>query len=745
MLKKKNKSIGLILMILVILCEPCCNNRKAIPVTKVNLASDKEWLLSINGGKSWKGVIVPGGGCNSDMQPNRVSEIEIDTNTMIYRRSITIPKVLPGQVSKIMFGAVNFGADIYIGGDKKAGHLVASHKGVNMPFEADLTPYVTPGKTYDLYVYAHPKDTYRVDSMSITNINKHGKMSDQRCVPVGFSFGPSYSAFAECGTMKFSYGIAKYVNLQIYNQVYIKEIFVRPAVNEQNPGSSNLYYDIWIDNRTAEKKEITLFSSLTCWDKNPDKWKYPAVPDNKTSIPARSVVKITIGPVEWKLGPESFWWPNIPFTESYIAQLHNLNVSIKEKNAILDSKKQRFGFCTYTEGSYYYKINGKRFMSIGDGTPESGMSFYDCYTTSEAWTTGCAETLKRYMRLGFNTNRICQATATETMMNTADEVGFMFIGESSIYGFENDYYYSNYANHVKELARVYRNHPSTARYILSNETPTEWTVLIDSIITEDNTRPLTFETLFQPQFGKIKSGPYHAFKMNHYGKTPAERDTSLIRGFGEIAWGGYDTHDSVAEFHYSNVARKIRMLDLAYIAPWDLLNYWPNFLKGMNHSLHGWTQNNHPDRPDDPGEGGVLISPEITYMKRSNDPFAIFDRSYEFNKSKADTLPARIDNYAAGSLISRSIEIFNGGIEGITSNKMRVDWEARWDSETGPVALTGKTDDLFITPGWHTTKNISFMAPSPGSGSRKLHLILKSYNNEKLVNKMQEYFVTISK
>jgi hypothetical protein len=586
-------------------------------------------------------------------------------------------------------------------------------------------------------------DQYKIDTLYKKQKVVQGKGTDQRSVPVGFSFGPSYTLTADFGIMKFAYGIAKYVNLQIYTPVYIRDVFVRPVVNEQNPGSSSLYLDAWIENCTDIRKDIILTCDLSKWEKNPDKWEYPDIPDQNVSLEAKSKIKVTIGPIPWKLGPKSFWWPNIPFEENYQAKLHRLTIALKDRNTVLGTKAIRFGFCTYSEGPYYYKINGKRFMSVGDGTPESGMSFYDCYTTAEAWTSGCSETLKRYMRLGFNTNRICQATATDHMMNIADEVGFMFIGETSIYGYENDYWFDNYGNHVKELARVYRNHPSTARYILSNEIPVEWTMLIDSIVTEDNTRPLTYETVNNPQFGKITSGQYHAFKMNHYFDLPKARDTTMLRGYGEIAWGGYDTKDSVAMLYFSNSVRKARILDLAYMAPWDLLNYWPNFLQGMNHNLHGWIANNHADRPDDPGRGGNLVSPDIIYMKRSLEPFAIFDKKYEFSKTKHDTLPGEIDRYTAGSNVLRTIEVFNGGIESRASDTMRLDWEARWDKD-GPVIISGSTGKFSLTPGWHTEKAIRFKAPTPGSTERKLYLILKSYNNEQQVNIMTEYYFIIS-
>ena len=38
------------------------------------------------------------------------------------------------------------------------------------------------------------------------------------------------------------------------------------------------------------------------------------------------------------------------------------------------------------------------------------------------------------------------------------------------------------------------------------------------------------------------------------------------------------------------MAIEARQFDIAYVAGWDLLNYWPNFLSGMSYERHAWKQ-----------------------------------------------------------------------------------------------------------------------------------------------------------
>ena len=118
--------------------------------------------------------------------------------------------------------------------------------------------------------------------------------------------------------------------------------------------------------------------------------------------------------MNWALGSGSYWWPNKPFRENYAPQLHNLDIALSEKGKTLQTLTRRFGFAEWTEGPYYYLVNGVRLNFISDATPEAAMSEYDCYSTAAAFLpptvagSGCPETWKRYMRLGICANRIHQ-------------------------------------------------------------------------------------------------------------------------------------------------------------------------------------------------------------------------------------------------------------------------------------------------------------------------------------------------
>ena len=111
----------------------------ASPVKTVDLASDSAWTLSIDGAKP-RPIRVPGGGWNSDFQSPQIPTMGIVKDHVIYRREIEVPQVMDGQVTKILFGAVNYGAEVYIDGT-----LAATVARPYVPFDVDISEFVKPG------------------------------------------------------------------------------------------------------------------------------------------------------------------------------------------------------------------------------------------------------------------------------------------------------------------------------------------------------------------------------------------------------------------------------------------------------------------------------------------------------------------------------------------------------------------------------------------------------------------------
>ncbi len=686
-------------------------------------------------------IKVPGGGYNSDRQDQPLIEMSVPTgfhadpgrqavkDYVVYQRSITIPKVNDRQVTLVEFGAVNHGAEVSLV-DAGAETLVATHVGPLVPFAADLTHFVTPGRQYLLRVKAFTPWHY-------------GNRA-----PVGFVYQEGWKEPGHGWASKFGFGITKYVRLVVLPELRISDVFVRPSV-----AKSSLTYDVWVHNHSKSATTVTLAAALTSW--NDDGWKYPTLPDARVTIPADSERKVTIGPIPWKLGPDSYWWPNKPFREDYRAQLHFLNLVLKDGKSVHQQKRQRFGFVEWTEGPLYYLVNGVRINQVSDGTPESAMSEYDCYSTSPAFLpptgpgTGCPETWKKYMRLGISANRIHQSTPTRYMLDVADELGFMIIPETAIRGCQAQEWHDQYlAQAVAEMARFSRNHPSVCRYSLANEVYPEWIPdLVDAIVPEDGTRPLVFEDnqVNKPARIEGRRTKGHAYAMLHYRAHP--QPIKMITGLGEYAWqwdghqqGGRDAlfaNGGLEEF--AHMGADMRRWDIAYMAGWDFINYWPNFLEGMSHAKHVWKQSCYSkDRVDrvDGWESSV-----VRWLRKCFHPYLVMDIGIHETNPKPENWPQHTVAYASGAWIERKLEVFNDGLRG---RDFAVEWETRWDSAQGQVVSSGTLDPIFVDPGFHKTTDLVLTAPGT-TVERKLFVVLKSSLEGKVVFREEEiYFVVKS-
>ena len=697
----------------------------AQPLKVIDLASDSAWTLSIDGAEP-RPIKVPGGGWNSDFQSPQIPTMEGVNDHVIYEREIVVPKVIDGQVTKIMFGAVNYGAEVYI--DDKFVAYVAMPL---VPFDVDITAFVKHGNVHQLKIKAYHRRHYH----GMNGIEKSCSL------PVGFDFPKGSEHWYEwAGNTKFAYGITTSIEMAVFPPVYIRETFIKTLVSKDS-----LQISVWICNSTDYPAIIDLGGSLSSWNNAP--CNYPKISGTTCKIMPHMTEEIKLSSVKWGLGKDSYWWPNIPFNENYKATLHYLDLNISQKGKVINSHRDRFGFVEHGEGPYYYIVNGVRVNGFSDNNSYGQIGNFDCWSTTPCFlpptdsTKGAPEMWKQFQRIGFNSMRLSTSVPTAYMLETADEAGFLLIPEGGSWGNNTAVFDRKvFSDQMERVIFACRNHPSVARYSICNE-PREpngenwvWRGVIDDVHTVDPTRPLVIEAHNQG-FGRIEGfkGPGHAYIMEHYSDiTPINGD--IIRGMGECFTG----IDEVAPFAFA--IREFRIKDWAYFASWSWLNYWPNFLEGMNYERHPWKAHNNPDRKD--GVNG-WNSPLIRFVQKSLDPYLLIDHQLQSKQGLKveglrmiiDLLPERengngslpwpgyIPEYSRGELIERKIEVFNGGIFG---NQMSLSWSAHWDSPSGPLANKGMVGPFEVTPGFHTTQNISFTAPIPGSDSRKLYLVLKS-------------------
>lgn len=717
---------------------------------EINLGSDTAWTISLDGGEK-RQIIVPGGGWNSDIQEPKIHTMSDVNNYVLYERMIKVPAALSGNIIKIQFGAVNYGAEVYID-EKKVG----THEGSLSAFEFDITPYIRWGESQKLEVKAYHRRHY-----------KHGTdtVRQKFSLPISFDFPggtdsltwkEAKSWYVWAGNSKFGYGITKYVKLLVLPKVYISDMHVITSVTRQEFISK-----LEITNLSGKDKTIRLTGNFSSW--NETKFNYPHINTIQLSIPNGKSAETTIR-VPWLLGEESYWWPNIPFREDYQACLHFLNLRLSENGEIWQELSQRFGFVEHGEGKSYYTVNGVRVTGMSDSTAEPQMSGYTVYSTSPAFLppsepgTGCPETWKRYMRIGFNMNRLHVSPPTQYMMDAADEVGFMLIPESPIWGnWPNFFNGDKTTRAISELVRFCRNNPSVARYSLTNEVrdPVDedfpWRACIDAAYEMDSTRPYVFE-IGEPtgRINGFKNG--HAYFIEHY--QDFDKDVfGEIRGMGEHFW----QTDGMAPFAVG--AMTLRMNNWSYFAPWSWINYWPNFLEGMSWEEHGWKENRHPDRKDNIDGWG---SPIVKFVQKALNPFLVLDEEILKNnqipvdrhpsssswedktviqpESGQVIWPVNLPHVVPSGKVQRTLRIFNNDLKG---EKVVLRWEARWDSPEGEIALKGDYIPLTIQPGYNIGYPLNFQIPDTAKKGRRLYLILENYKDNELKFRETEIYFTV--
>jgi hypothetical protein len=695
----------------------------SVTAETLDLASGTAWTASLDGAPA-RPIKVPGGGWNSDRQAPVINVMREVKDHVLYSRAVAIPQTAAGQSVKFRFGGVNYGAEVFLDGKK-----LGEHHGPQLPFEMDATGVAVAGTTQTLTVKAYHRRHY---------LKPGQKQTAEIAVGWDFPDGDDAASRQEAkawsgwhGNSKVAYGIVRSIELVVLPAVHVEEIFVRPSVSQRQ-----LAGDVWIRNDTDQERRIRLTSALASW--NQRKWPYPAIPASETTIPARGVVKVSLGPVAWELGPESYWWPNIPFREDYQAQLHILSLTLTEGDKTWQVHPQRFGFVEHAEGPFYYTVNGVRITGFSDGTAEGGLSHYDSYGSAAAFLpptapgTGCPETWRRYQRIGINTNRLHCSPPTEYMMAAADETGFMLVPEAPIWGNNFSRYNPEYTPQTyRDLGLHCRNHPCVARYSLTNEVRDKnpkgdgwaWRAGIDDMRVVDDIHPLVYEmhSFGSEKITGVKGG--HAWIMQHYDNIHEKvGEGKGIRGMGEHFW----TRNSMGEFAVG--CRTLRLNDWCYMAGWCWMNYWPNFLEGMTHDLHAWKPQDHPNRQDGIDGWG---SPIVMFTQRSLHPYLLQDRDLLAENPGDPRLlpggriewPYQLPTVLAGKPVERKIEVFNGGL---TGNQLTLAWSAHWDKPDGPVAVAGGEIACVIEPGFHVTQAIAFTVPKIETDERRLYLVLES-------------------
>lgn len=688
-------------------------------------------------------IQVPGGGW--------VKQGFTDVSHAVYSRTITIPDTSAPQVTKLVLGAVNHEAVAYIRPAGSAGpgpgELIGRTMTSFTPASFDLTPHVEPGRTY------------------VVSIEVKGRYALRDAA--GFFLVPEAAGWSP----DVAQGIFRTAHLEVYPVVHVSDVFVRTSVDLRT-----LTYDVTVVNDDSRDRWVVLGGALS--SANEAGWSYPSIPTVRALVRAGATRTVRVGPVSWQAGVASYWWPNVPYRKGYRAQLHDLAVSLQSDapgtGASRTAATVRFGFRQIRQVGGHYELNRVRVNFRGDSLTEAdydsidfGGGRGDAYGTypgfraPSATNPGWPQAVNNYQRLNFNVVRVHQIPATPYMLDVADAMGLMLVGESAIRGSNLHENFllgrSNMIEHVKALVRRDRNHASVLRWSVSNEpysltgvngeakaanlvtgAPPGSGPLFDEALyqaarSEDPTRPIFSDgnpndlphadyTTFCHYSPSEPSGapPYPLLAFGEYTDDVCEGLPAAGKPNGQTEFIATISNTPRGFAWFATATKEMREKGAEDTRPYALLAAWASVIPGVR------TTDMTLENPGPPlyGEDNLpepWSHPLIRRTQAAYSPVLVADSDYWRANKLSDAegrwpaVPVRLER---GVPTTRRLVIFNDTLAGA---RMTVRWTLRSGSPDGAV-VAGDRLDLEVPVGTSVHRTIMFTPVGHGP----LYLVLSA-------------------
>ena len=650
-------------------------------------------------------IQVPGGGW---------SKQGFTATSGTYQTRIAVPARGGAQTTLVEFGAVNHEATLSIDGV-----VVGTTTTSFTPALFDLTPFVVPGREHVLTVVVKGRN-------ALTTAGRG------RLVPDAAGWSRNIPQ-----------GIFRSAELRVLPDIYVSDVFVRTSV-----AGDTLTFDAWIANSGPVDRTITVTASLDSW--NRESFDYPLIPASSLAVRAGETAQVTVGPVAWGLGAGAVWWPNVPYRDDYVAKLHNLRVAVVDGGALIHERVQRFGFREVTQAqadaqSTYFYLNGVRVNFRGDnlqganydsivtdGGPGDAYDTFPGFLAPSAGNPGWPQAVRNYQRLNYNVNRIHQEPATPYMLDVADELGFMIIGETAIRGSNRDQDFvgghDNMVEHARALVRRDRNHPSVVRWSQSNEanlSPLDSVQFQDdlyrAIVALDPTRPVSADVF---ENGNVYDAlTYSNFSViPHYvGGLGAYTDAVQMRadrpyGQGELIWPADQTRQGLTWFATSTMA--MRAKNASDIRPYTLLSGWASVVPGVTTTMMRLEPSSlGSDNPPLYGEDNLpdpWSSPILTRIQRAFDPVLVADVDYwaaNRMSNAAGDWPAEVSTLARDADVTRNLIAFNDTFAG---TDVEIGWEVHAETAGGRLVSSG-TEVANVPLGFAAMRSVQIHTPADGT------------------------------
>ncbi|MGE5557997.1 MAG: glycoside hydrolase family 2 TIM barrel-domain containing protein [Bacillota bacterium] len=631
----------------------------------------------------WKGINVPG-----DLK----KEPDFDmAHRVWYRTKVKVDEAMAGKSFILDFSGTNWIASVVVNGQ-----FIAAHKSTRIPWQCDITRAIRFGKKPDQIneICIGIKDPwYAIDAAyKGLKLNDYRKLAVDKFRETRFvaPIYPSTKGDAD-GTQC---GITDQVRMvATAGSVYVTDAFVKTTVTDENnePNNKKITAEITVLNPTDKNQSVVIKSEAMFVQSSAIEKELDPV---TVTVPAGGTQTVTMS------GPfpnAQLWWP-----QEDPAAIYALRTFVKVNGQVTDLHEQLFGFREVKIDGPYIRINGLRrnFWNLLDGisgdTPEGALvHFYEGNNRFERF--GADLGLDRRFGLKTRKDQLIWADQHGIPGRLSTMIDGMFIN----YDLTKEVVWQNFAEHIGQVVKAYRNHPSVIVYSLENELlfingalgysnkmeqieANAKKYMLDVSHKLDPTRPAMFDGggAFKDNSGEICCTHYAEDGFYPDNAYPMDKIRSMGRwtwdkkrpyAAGEVAYfsgnnadhawiGGEAAAESKlgASKAYSKYIRylfeRYRWNDVAMICPWT---------------------------------GQHAASPELI---NAMSPIAAFTREYNAN-------------FFSGAQVTRTVKVFND-----TFSKEPLTFT--WAVEAGKKRIAGASQTLSIEPGFGKELTVTFTVPA---------------------------------
>ncbi len=580
--------------------DPNMDQDTYVPVNK--LPAPEEYPLR------WMGFEVPGSPW--DVEPL------VFGHRLVYRTRVDVPAEHRGRGFTLHFSGTNWIVSVFINGK-----LAGTHCGVWVPWDLDVSRFIEPGRVNEIAV-AVKGTYYALDAKSMGEDQTLEKMKNRPLSRKEWSrwVAPIYPSVKGDGD-GYVYGIVNRVTLCSVGSAHTEDVFIKPSVEKKR-----LECEVTVRNATGKPRSLQLTCEAVYDRDDTVEKKFGPVP---LTVPAGGAETVIVAGA-W--ADPKLWWPEPN------PHLYRLRTTISENDRPIDVHEELFGFREVTiQGTGIY-VNGVRrnfwnWVDVHAGFIER----------PEQWADAWRQERNRFMRFSHGRKITTALPTREERLEFYDRNGIpgrlctmidgMFISynlglrtqdsDNKPLLVPNEPVWENFREHMAQVAKAYRNHPSVIFYQVENELVYingmniygSYLDKVEELMSEvceagrehDPTRPYTVGgggdlsgrlEINSPHYptAAFDHYPENAYTLEHYAtkieRWPWDRTKPWVVGescfANELAYGAYVAGDEV--FRGIDDARRgkakwLRMLYGGYrwagaagFFPWD--NLW-NFDDGQ--------------------------------------------------------------------------------------------------------------------------------------------------------------------